>query len=406
MDDELTGQHDFSVPPPPPPPTPPPYPPTAGTQLRPAPRRRRSGGGARTVLLSAAVSLAVALAVIFLLPFAFGGNPVDMLRGKGGSTQVQEVRTVEERVVKAGQEAVVEVAKRILPSVVHIEVQYGATQGGVGSGFIYRSDGYIVTNNHVVEDASRLKVSLSDGSTHEARIVGTDPDTDLAVIKIDASDLPAAPIGTSSDLVVGELAVAVGSPEGFEGSVTSGIISALNRNINIGNTALLDVIQTDAAINPGNSGGPLCNSVGQVIGINTAIYSQTASGGYDGIGFAIAIDNARPIIDQLIEKGFVVHPWLGFMGSTLYPDTARIYKLPVDKGAIVRRVMAGTPAEKAGLQPGDIIVAIDGTTVDSMDQVMLEIRRRKVGDRVTITYYRGDEKRETTAVLEEKPPTL
>ncbi|MDI6874508.1 S1C family serine protease [Candidatus Solincola sp.] len=358
------------------------------------------------MLLSAAVSLVVALAVIFLLPLAFGGNPVDILRGKGGVTQVQEVRTVEERVVKAGQEAVVEVANRILPSVVNIEVQYGMTQAGVGSGFIWRSDGYIVTNNHVVENATKVIVSLRDGSTYEAKIVGTDPDTDLAVIKINASDLPAAPLGTSSDLVVGELAVAVGSPEGFEGSVTSGIISALNRNITIGNTTLLDVIQTDAAINPGNSGGPLCNSVGQVIGINTAIYSQTASGGYDGLGFAIAIDNAKPIIEELISKGYVVHPWLGFLGSTLDPDTARIYDLPVEKGAIVRRVLPNTPAEKAGLRSGDIIVSIDGVAVDSMDAVMLEIRKHRVGDEVTIEYYRGREKKSATAVLEEKPASL
>lgn len=394
----MTDNFEFPMSPPPPPPPPElPLP----VQL---PRRE---GRVKTVLLSGAISLVIAVAVVFLLPLAFGANPIDVLRGKGsGTTQIQEVRTVEERVVKAGQEAVVEVAQRILPSVVNIEVQYGTTQGGVGSGFIYRSDGYIVTNNHVVADATKIKVSLRDGSIYDAKIVGTDPDTDLAVIKINASNLPAAPLGTSSDLVVGELAVAVGSPEGFEGSVTSGIISALNRNIYIGNTPLLDVIQTDAAINPGNSGGPLCNSVGEVIGINTAIYSQTSSGGYDGLGFAIAIDNAKPIIEQLIEKGFVVHPWLGFMGSTLDPDTAKIYDLPVDKGAIVRRVMAGTPAEKAGLQPGDIIVSIDGTAIDGMDQVMLEIRKRQVGDKVTIGYFRGKEKRETTAILEEKPRGL
>ncbi|MBC7229877.1 MAG: trypsin-like peptidase domain-containing protein [Actinobacteria bacterium] len=367
--------------------------------LAPPPRSR--GVGWRTVALAAVAAVAAAAATVFALPLFFGANPVDVLGNKGKGS-VQEVKTVEERVVKAGQEAVVEVAARVLPSVVNIEVQYGILGKGIGSGFIYRSDGYIITNNHVVENASNIKVSLRDGSVHDAKVVGTDPETDIAVIRIDESDLPPVTLGTSSDLVPGELAVAVGSPEGFEGSVTSGIISALNRNIYVPDAApLLDVIQTDAAINPGNSGGPLCNSVGEVIGINTAIYSQ--SGGYDGLGFAIAIDNAKPVIEQLIENGVAVHPWLGFNGSTLDPETARSYDLPVEKGAIVRRVISGTPAEKAGLQAGDIIVAIDGSPVDSMDQVMLEIRRRKVGDSVAITYYRGKEKRETTAVLEEKP---
>jgi serine protease Do len=339
---------------------------------------------------------------------AFGSNPIDVLRGKGKAStqpQVQEIRTVEERVVQGGQEAVVTAANKVLPSVVHIQVQKtGLFSSGtaIGSGFIYSPDGYIVTNNHVVEGTSKISVSLRDGSTYDAKVVGTDPDTDLAVIKIDGSGLPAVTLGTSSDLVVGELVIAVGSPEGFEGSVTSGIVSALNRNIVISNTeALYDVIQTDAAINPGNSGGPLCNSLGGVIGINTAIYSQ--SGGYDGLGFAIPIDSAKPIIDQLISTGSVVHPWLGFTGSTLTPDIAKSYSLPVDKGVIVRRVIANTPAQKAGLQSGDIIVSLDGNAIESMEQFVMELRKHKVGDTVSIEYYRGDSKKQTAATLEEKP---
>ena len=363
-----------------------------------------SGGRGKTVVIAVIVAAIVAVAALFILPLIFGANPIDVL-GNKQKGQVQEVRTVEERVVKAGQEAVVEAAHKVLPSVVNIEVQIGNYAAGIGSGFIYRPDGYIVTNNHVVQDTTKIKVSLRDGSTYDAKAVGTDPETDLAVIKIDASDLPTATLGTSSDLVAGELAVAVGSPEGFEGSVTSGIISALNRNIVIPNgPPLLDVIQTDAAINPGNSGGPLCNSMGDVVGINTAIYSE--SGGYDGLGFAIPIDSAKPVIDQLIDKGAAVHPWLGFTGSTLDPEVAKRYNLPVEKGAIVRRVVSGAPAEKAGLEAGDIIVAINGTPVDSMDQVMLELRKRQVGDTVTIDYYRGNDKKQTTAVLEEKPKSV
>ena len=246
---------------------------------------------------------------------------------------------------------------------------------------------------------------MRDGKTFDARLVGRDPDTDIAVIKIDDSDLPAATLGISGDLVVGELAVACGSPEGFESSVTSGIISALNRNVSGGQgSPLINVIQTDAAINPGNSGGPLVNSVGDVIGINTAIVSQ--SGGNEGIGFAIPIDDAKPVIDQLIDKGFVVHAWLGVSGSTLDPDTANRYKLPIDKGAIIRSVQANAPAAKAGLESGDIIIAVDGTVIASMDQLVAELRKRGVGDTVSIEYYRGTDKKQTQATLEEKPSNL
>jgi serine protease Do len=364
----------------------------------------KSGGGGKMLFVSLIVAIVVAVAVLFLVPLILGANPIDVLKGKGTET-VQEVKTVEERVVKAGQEAVVEAAARALPSTVNIEVQFGSLGAGIGSGFIFDSDGYIVTNNHVVQDASDIRVALQDGTVYDAEVVGTDPDTDIAVIKIDASGLPAAVIGTSSDLVQGELAVAVGSPEGFQGSVTSGIISALNRNIYIPNSApLLDVIQTDAAINPGNSGGPLCNSIGEVVGINTAIYSQ--SGGYDGLGFAIPIDNAKPVVEQLIATGSVTHPWLGISGSTLDPETAKSYNLPIEGGAIVNRVIAGAPADQAGLEIGDIIVALDQTPIDSMDQLVLEIRKRGIGDSVSITYYRNEEKKETTAVLEEKPAVV
>jgi len=379
---------------PPEPPRLPPEPPF------PSPPPKSSGGG-RVILIAVVIAIIVAVGVVFLMPVIFGANPIDVLSGKGKET-VQEIKTVEERVVKAGQEAVVEAAMQALPSTVNIGVQLGGIGSGIGSGFIYSSDGYIVTNNHVVENATSIEVSLQDGSTYEATVVGTDPETDLAVIKIAASDLPVATIGTSSDLVPGELAVAVGSPEGFQGSVTSGIISALNRNIYVPDGApLLDVIQTDAAINPGNSGGPLCNSMGQVIGINTAIYSQ--SGGYDGLGFAIPIDSAKPVVEQLITTGFVTHPWLGISGSTLDPETANSYDLPVEGGAIVSSVIPGTPAEAAGLERSDIIVAIDDTPIASMDELVMEIRKREVGETVVITYYRGDEKREATVTLEEKP---
>jgi len=270
---------------------------------RPLPRRRRKGAAA-ALLLAVIVGVVVAVGVVFTLPLIFGANPIDVLSGKTGSV-TEQAQTVEKTVVTLDQDAVVAAAEQTLPSVVYIEVEFqptfrGVSATGIGSGFIYASDGYIVTNNHMVEGAYSIQVSLADGSTYAAELVGRDADMDLAVLKIEVSGLPMAKMGTSSDLVVGELAVAIGSPEGFEQSVTSGIISALGRDILIPPTGpdLRNLIQTDAAINPGNSGGPLCNSLGEVVGINTAIVSE--SGGYDGIGFAIPIDDALPVIEELI----------------------------------------------------------------------------------------------------------
>ena len=271
--------------------------------LRPAARRRRKGAGG-AICMAVAIGVMVAVAVVFTLPLLFGANPVDVLSGRTESA-AQPVQTVEKTVVGVDEDAVVAVAERTLPCVVYIEVEFqpmfrgiGAT--GIGSGFIYSPDGYIVTNNHMVEGATSITVSLADGSSYGAELVGRDAEMDLAVLKIGVSGLTAAKLGSSSDLVVGELAVAIGSPEGFEQSVTSGIISALDRDIFIppDGPDLMGLIQTDAAINPGNSGGPLCNGTGEVVGINTAIYSE--SGGYDGIGFAIPIDDALPVIERLI----------------------------------------------------------------------------------------------------------
>ncbi len=279
--------------------------------LPPPPRPRgpdRPISMARVTLTTMLMTIVVTVAMVFTLPLFFGANPVDVLSGKekAGDNQVQ---TVEKTVVTSDGGTVEAVAKSILPSVVNITVQVPSTAyfrstvaTVIGSGFIYSSDGYIITNNHVVEGASSIQVALADGSTHQASLTGRDPQSELAVIKIDASGLPVAQLGSSSGLVVGELAVAVGSPEGFEQSVTSGIISALGRNITIpsSGTSLTNLIQTDAAINPGNSGGPLCDGNGQVIGIDTAIVSQ--SGGYEGIGFAIPIDSAKPVIEKIISN--------------------------------------------------------------------------------------------------------
>lgn len=365
----------------------------------------RPGWDWRPMVVAVVVAMVAAVAVLFIVPAVLGANPVDVLQGKG-TDHVQEVRTVQERVVSGGSEVVVAAANKLLPSVVNISAQFGSSGGAIGSGFIYRPDGYIITNNHVVDGATSISVSLQGGSTFDAKVVGTDPETDLAVVKINGNNLPAATLGTSGDLVVGGLAIAAGSPEGFEGSVTSGIISALHRNLDAGQggSPLLNVIQTDAAINPGNSGGPLANSLGNVVGINTAIISQ--SGGYEGIGFAIPIDDAKPVFDQLIASGSVIHTWLGITGTTLDQNTARQFSTPVDKGALVRGVIQSTPASKAGIQPGDIIISVDGAQIDSMDTLMVVMRSHQVGDTVSIDLYGGNNELRLDATLEAKPKSV
>lgn len=375
----------------------PPEPPEAAT-----PPRKRAGLDTKTLVVAVVAAILIAAAVLFAVPAILGANPVRVLQGKG-TENVQEVRTVQERVVQGGTEAVVAAAQKLLPSVVNIKVNLGSSGGAIGSGIIYRPDGYITTNNHVVEGATSISVSTAAGSTYDASVVGTDPTTDLAVIKINASNLPTATLGSSSDLVQGELAIAAGSPEGFEGSVTAGVISALHRNVDSGSgqPPLLNVIQTDAPINPGNSGGPLANSLGDVVGINTAIISQ--SGGNEGLGFAIPIDDAKPIFDQLIATGSVTHVWLGITGTTLDSSVASQFNIPVDKGALVQSVVANGPADKAGVQAGDIIVSIDSTQVDSIDTLLAVVIGHKVGDRVSIGLFRGNNQMALTATLEAKP---
>ncbi len=233
----------------------------------------------------------------------------------------------------------------------------GFEQRGVGSGFVMSREGYILTNNHVVEDADQIKVKLANGKEYEGKIVGRDPKTDLALVKIEgASDLHPLKLGNSEDLKVGSWVVAVGSPFGLEQTVTAGIVSAKGRVI--GSGPYDNFIQTDASINPGNSGGPLINMKGEVVGINTAII---ASG--QGIGFAIPINMAKEIAPQLQEKGHVTRGWLGVSIQEVTPELAKSFDLKEKKGALVSQVVSGSPAEKAGIEQGDIILEFDGKEV-------------------------------------------
>jgi serine protease Do len=256
-------------------------------------------------------------------------------------------------------------------------------QRGVGSGFIMSRDGYIVTNNHVVEDADQIKVKLANGKEYDAKIIGRDPKTDLALIKIDgASDLHALPMGNSNELKVGSWVVAIGSPFGLEQTVTAGIVSAKGRVI--GSGPYDNFIQTDASINPGNSGGPLINTKGEVVGINTAIVAEGK-----GIGFAIPVNMAKDIAPQLQEKGHVTRGWLGVSIQEMTPELAKSLGLKEDsKGALVAQVVPGSPAEKAGIAQGDVIVEFGGKTVAESKDLPQIVASTAVGKSVDVKLLR------------------
>jgi serine protease Do len=274
---------------------------------------------------------------------------------------------------------------------------------GLGSGVIVSPDGYIVTNHHVVEQADDVKVVLADKRSFKAKVIGTDPKTDLAIVKIDASDLPALPWGDSSRLDVGELVLAVGNPFGLSQTVTMGIISAVGR-ANMGIVDYEDFIQTDAAINPGNSGGALVNLKGELIGINTAIFSQ--SGGNMGIGFAIPSNMARSIMQSLIEHGKVIRGWLGISIQEVTPDLAKEFGIPESKGALVAEVMEDSPAAKAKLERGDIITAFNGVPITDPTQLRSLVAETRPNTTVVVTVWRDKAVRELNVTIAELPKEL
>ncbi len=254
----------------------------------------------------------------------------------------------------------------------------------LGSGFIIRSDGYIVTNNHVVDGASEIEVKLSDGREFPAKVVGRDKKTDLVLLKIDATGVPVLPFGDSAKLEVGQPVMAIGNPFGLEGTVTTGIVSAKGRVI--GEGPYDQFIQTDASINPGNSGGPLVNQAGQVVGINTAIFSQ--SGGSVGIGFAIPIDEAKTILPQLEATGHVTRGWLGVSIQPISGELAKAMKLQNSAGALVAQVMSDSPASKAGLKSGDVITAYNGHAIRSANDLPPIVAATPVGQIATLEVLR------------------
>lgn len=296
-------------------------------------------------------------------------------------------------------------ADNVRPSVVRINV--GGRQGseGVGSGVIYRENGYIITNNHVVDDVQNISVTIGSSEV-DARFVAGDPETDLAVIRVNRNNLNAADFGSVGDLQVGDPVFAIGNPFGFEHTVTFGIISGLNRNLAIPgrqngrSVVYTDLIQTDAAINPGNSGGALCNASGEVIGINTIIITE--SGAFSGLGFAIPVDTATDVADQLTRNGRASHPYIGITGRDV-GDLPEDEDVGADRGVVIVEVVPGGPAARAGLRAGDIITEFNNEPVEDLTELIALIRQEEVGDRVEVTYRRGSRTNTATLTLAERP---
>jgi S1-C subfamily serine protease len=295
---------------------------------------------------------------------------------------------------------VVTVAERVRPAIVQLKVEKGRT--GSGSGVLFRSDGHVLTNAHVVEGATSVAVVLASGRELAARVVGADADSDTAVVKIDGGPFPVAELGSTTELKAGQQAIAIGSPLGLTGgpSVTVGVISALHRSVRTRTGQnLMDMVQTDAPIAPGSSGGALLDADGKVIGITTAL--AVTDTGAEGFGFAIPIDAARNAADQLITTGKVVTVWLGVEGSDL--DGATALDLKLDGGAMVEKVKADSPAERAGLAPRDVIVRVDNKPVTSMTMLVVAVRAHRPGDSLTVEVVRDRQHHGMTVTVAERP---
>lgn len=329
-----------------------------------------------------------------------GANSVEV-NYTGGNSSVQLVGNSGEI------SPVVAIAQKVTPSIVGVKT-YGTMnywgrqienqELGSGSGIIFRQDGYIVTNYHVIENATSVIVTMNDGKDYEATIIGSDSSSDLAVLKVDAKGLPAAELGDSDQLQIGELVVAIGNPLGYENTVTDGIVSGLNRQLN-NYTDSMTLIQTNAAINGGNSGGALVNSKGEVVGINSV---KLVASNAEGMGFALSINEVKPIVEELINKGHVSRPYLGVSINSQYQvdeNTAEKYEIPM--GIQIAEVMQGGPADKAGLQAGDIIYKVDDMLIQSFDDLSNIIDNSKVGDQIRVLANRNGQKITAVVTLEE-----
>ncbi len=333
----------------------------------------------------------------------------DILPASVAGKSHDEMLLTEDEILDAYSNAVVSVAEKVSPSVVKIEVEQTRnakgrgrapqTQGGSGSGFVFTPDGFILTNSHVVHNASKLTVVLHDGNRHEANLVGDDPDTDLAVIRINAPNLNFLKLGTSRNLKVGQMAIAIGNPYGFQTTVTAGIVSALGRSLRSNTGRLIDdIVQTDAALNPGNSGGPLVNSRGEVIGVNSAMILPA-----QGICFAVAVDTARFVASRLIRDGRIRRSYIGLAGQNvqLPRRVVRHFNLPKESGILVVSFEKNSPAEQAGLKTGDVIIEFADNFVGGIDELHRLLTDERLGNREWLTVIRGTEKMNISIVPHE-----
>lgn len=373
--------------------------------------------------ISISVMMAGMLGMVFLdfMPSSRScRTPLPVLPAVWAATPVEELTAAEEVIIRVYREVSPAVVNITSTAVVYDFFFNVIPQRGSGSGFIIDEGGHIITNSHVVEDARRLEVTLASGRKVPGVLVGRDPFNDLAVIKVDVPDEPlhVVRLGDSDQLRVGQMAIAIGNPFGLDRTVTSGVVSSLHRTLRTdGDREIRGVIQTDAAINPGNSGGPLLNSRGEVVGINTAIFSP--SGGSVGIGFAIPVNRAKRIVPELIAKGRVSHPWLGISGLTVTPEISQALNLPVEMGVLVVRVTRRSPAALAGIRGGerrvpigntiiwvggDVLVGVDGREVTGMQDLIAYLEDQKgVGETVELEVLRDGLRIMVTATLGERP---
>ena len=360
-------------------------------------------------------------AIIFAVFVSFnsiadnGTGELIVTNGDYGET-IGEVTGIE----RGYEYSLIDIFEKSEESIVQVSVLRGESEGGMGSGFVYSDEGYVITNQHVVQDAQKVMITFLDGEAYIGNVVGSDRDLDIAVVKVEPTNTYLQPIkiGDSSELKVGEKIAAIGNPFGLSGSMTAGIVSQMGRLLpQETGYSIPDVIQTDAAINPGNSGGPLINMKGEVVGINTAI--QSATGEFSGIGFAVPSNTVKKVVPVLIENGEFKHPWMGISGTDVDPELAEVRELKSSKGFLVVSVIEGSPAETAGLLgvteteerdgrefalDGDIILSIDGETVRKISDILVHLQREKsVGDEMVLSVNRNGEMVELTMILEERP---